>query len=419
MLSHSIVLYKNLQKRYSRRINLDLERIQKVLTTLAFPHLELKNPINIIGSDGKMSTLTSLKYFLEAHKKKITTFTSPHLYNIRHRFWLKNKYITLEEIKKYTQLIEATGLKLTLFELLTCVYILAAKNQKNISYHLIEAGLLFKKDSTNLWTEPRAQIITNINFQHQDWVKPKTLEEICRQKLDSLSQNTTIYIGKQHPKTLKIIKNILKDNKSNQIFASSFKIKKFKDYYLYKDSKNSIPIKSKFIHSEGLIDNLALAIKVSLDFGVPKQTIIKTISKIQFEGRIQYLTKGNFKKLLQPNEELLIDGCHSIASAKNLYAYLKTLKEPIYGIWGMQKNKLPEQFIKSFNKIFKKLITVTIPNEPNALKAERLKKIAKKYIPTSSANNIKTALRQISSREDKTVVIFGSLYLVGEVLSKN
>ena len=419
MLSHSIVLYKNLQKRYSRRINLDLKRIQKVLTTLAFPHLELKNPINIIGSDGKMSTLTSLKYFLEAHKKKITTFTSPHLYNIRHRFWLKNKYITLEEIKKYTQLIEATGLKLTLFELLTCVYILAAKNQKNISYHLIEAGLLFKKDSTNLWTEPRAQIITNINFQHQDWVKPKTLEEICRQKLDSLSQNTTIYIGKQHPKTLKIIKNILKDNKSIQIFASSFKVKKFKDYYLYKDSKNSIPIKSKFIHSEGLIDNLALAIKVSLDFGVPKQTIIKTISKIQFEGRIQYLTKGKFKKLLQPNEELLIDGCHSIASAKNLHAYLKTLKEPIYGIWGMQKNKLPEQFIRSFNKIFKKLITVTIPNEPNALKAERLKKIAKKYIPTSSANNIKTALRQISSREDKTVVIFGSLYLVGEVLSKN
>ena len=86
MLSQSRDLYKNLQKRYSRRINLDLERIKKVLTSLAFPHLELKNPINIIGSDGKMSTLTSLKYFFEAHKKNITTFTSPHLYDVRHRF---------------------------------------------------------------------------------------------------------------------------------------------------------------------------------------------------------------------------------------------------------------------------------------------------------------------------------------------
>ena len=74
MLSHSINLYKNLQKRYSRRINLDLGRIEKVLTSLSFPHLELKNPINILGSDGKMSTLTSLKYFLEAHKKKSYCF---------------------------------------------------------------------------------------------------------------------------------------------------------------------------------------------------------------------------------------------------------------------------------------------------------------------------------------------------------
>ena len=419
MLSHSIALYKNLQKRYSRRINLDLERIQKVLTSLSFPHLELKNPVNIIGSDGKMSTLTSLKYFLEAHSKNITAFTSPHLYDVRHRFWLKNKHITFKEIKKYSKLVESTGLELTLFELLTCVYILAAKNKKNIDYHLIEAGLLFKKDSTNLWTDPKAQIITNINFQHQDWVKPKTLKEICKQKLDSLSQNTTIYIGKQQSKTLTIIKNILKNNKSKKIYSSNFKVKKVKDYYLYQDQKNVIPIKSKTIHSEGLIDNLALAIKVALDFGVPKKIIIKTIPKIKFEGRVQYLTKGKFKKLLKSNEKLLIDGCHSITSAKNLLNYLKTLKEPIYGIWGMQKNKLPDQFIKSFGKIFKKLFTITIPNEPNALKAGELKKIGKRYTSTSTTNNIQTALKQISSNRNKTIVIFGSLYLVGEILGKN
>jgi dihydrofolate synthase/folylpolyglutamate synthase len=419
MLSISKHLYKNLQKRYSRRINLDLKRIQKVLASLKYPHLKLKNPINILGSDGKMSTLTSLKYFLEANKENITTFTSPHLYDLRHRFWLKNKYASLKEIKKYTKVIESTGLKLTLFELLTCIYILAAKNQKNIKYNLIEAGLLFKKDSTNLWAEPKAQIVTNINYQHQDWVKPKTLKEICKQKLDSLSQNTTIYIGKQHPKTLKFIKKILKNNKSKKIYASSFKIKKVKNYYVYKDSKNNIPIKSKTIHSEGLMNNLALAIKVALDFGVSKKIIVRTIPKIKFEGRVQYLTTGRFKKLLNLNENLLIDGCHSIESAKNLYNYLKTIKEPIYGIWGMQKNKLPHQFIKSFNKIFKKLITINIPNEPNALKADELKNIGKKYMQTISASNIQAALKLVSSKENKTVVIFGSLYLVGEVLGNN
>ena len=419
MLSHSIELYQKLQKRYSRRINLDLGRIQKVLTALGFPQLELEQPINILGSDGKMSTLTSLQYFLQAHKKKVTTFTSPHLYDVRHRFYLKNRYITLKEIKKYTKIVESTGLQLTLFELLTCVYILAAKDQKNIDYHLVEAGLLFKKDSTNLWPEPKAQIITNINFQHQDWVKPQTLAEICRQKLDSLSQNSTLYIAKQEPKTLKIIKGILNKNKSKKIYASKFSVKKIKNYYLYKDQKHQIPIRSNTIHSEGLINNLALAIKVALDFGVPKRTIIRTIPKIQFEGRIQYLIKGKLKKLLKPNEQLLIDGCHSMASGKNLYDYLKTLKEPVYGIWGMQKNKLPENFIKSFNRIFKKIITVKIPNEPNALKAEQLKSIAQKYMPTKTAPNIQSALKQLSSKEKKTIVVFGSLYLMGDVLSKN
>ena len=419
MLSLSTNLYKDLQKRYSRRINLDLDRIQKVLTALGFPHLELNNPINILGSDGKMSTLTSLKYFLEANKQNVTTFTSPHLYDVRHRFWLKNRFINLNEIKKYTKQVEQTGLKLTLFELLTCVYILAAKEQKNINYHLIEAGLLFKKDSTNLWPEPRAQIVTNINFQHQDWVSPQTLTEICRQKLSSLSQNTIIYVAKQQPRTLKIIKNILKKNKSKKVYASQFSIKKIKKNYFYKDKKYRIPIHTNNIYSEGLMNNLALSIKVALDFGVPKKTIIKTIPKIQFEGRVQYLNKGKLKRLLKPNEKLLIDGCHSMASAKNLYNYLKTLKEPIYGIWGMQKNKLPNLFIKSFKNIFKKVITLTIPNEPNAIKANELKLIAKKYIPADEASNIQTALKKLSSKEKKTIVVFGSLYLIGDVLNKN
>ena len=419
MLSRSIVLYKILQKRYSRRINLDLKRIQKVLSILGYPQLELEKPINILGSDGKMSILTALQCFLQAHKKNVTTFTSPHLYDVRHRFWLKNRYITINEIKNYTKLIESTNLQLTLFELLTCIYVLAAKDQKNIHYHLIEAGLLFKKDSTNLWSEPKAQIITNINFQHQDWVSPQTLNEICNQKLSSLSQNTTIYVAKQQPRTLKIIKRILKKNKSKKVYSSQFSVKKNRNCYFYKDQKYKIPIKSSFIYSDGLMNNLALSIKLALDFGVPKKTIIATIPKIQFQGRVQYLNKGKLIKILKPNEKLLIDGCHSIASAKNLYNYLKTLKEPVYGIWGMQKNKLPKLFIRLFKNVFKKVITLTIPNEPNAIKAEELRLIAQKYIPADKSSSIQTALKKLSSKEKKTIVVFGSLYLIGNVLSKN
>jgi len=94
-------LYKKLQKQYSRRINLDLKRIKKVLQKLNNPQDQVDNVINIIGSDGKNSVLTSLKYFLEANKEKVNTFTSPHLYDVRQRFWLGDRFISINEIKKY------------------------------------------------------------------------------------------------------------------------------------------------------------------------------------------------------------------------------------------------------------------------------------------------------------------------------
>ena len=171
------------------------------------------------------------------------------------------------------------------------------------------------------------------------------------------------------------------------------------------------------IDIDGNLTVTACEKKTSL-FGFGESSYSKPY-KIQFQGRVHYLTKGKFQKLLKPNEQLLIDGCHSIASAKNLYEYLKTLKEPIYGIWGMQKNKLPKLFIKSFKKIFKKVITVTIPNELNAIDAKKLKSIAQKYVLTDSSPNIQAALEKLSSKEKKTIVIFGSLYLIGDVLSKN
>ncbi len=420
MLLQSTNLYKKLQKQYSRKINLDLNRIKKVLAKLEYPHLYLPNPVNILGSDGKASVLTSIKYFLEASGKKATTFTSPHLYDLRHRFWMGNKHISLRKIEELNKKIKKTKLKLTLFEALTCIYILAAKEQKNIALSLIEAGLLFFGDSTRLWEYPKAQIVTNINFQHSEWIKPKTLAEICKQKVGFLSKDTVIYIGKQNKKTLKIIKKILKNNPSKVIYPSEWRIKKKGKSYFYKDKTHRIPIKSKFIFSKGLIENLGLAIRFAIDLGIKKKIIEKTIPKIKFEGRIQYLEKGKLTKFVKKNEKLLVDGCHSEASAKNLNDYLKTLKIPVYGIWGMQKNKKPEKFIKKFKNTFKKIVTVTIPNEPNALKAYELKKISlQNKNKTETASDIIGAIKKCSSSEKKIIVIFGSLYFVGNALGKN
>ena len=411
-------LYQSLQKQYSRRINLDLSRIKKVLEKLNNPEKQLNNVINIIGSDGKNSVLTSLKYFIEANNQKVNSFTSPHLYDVRQRFWLGNRFISTKEIKKYKKVIEKTKQKLTLFELLTCIYLLAARNTDPNSYNLVESGLLFKKDSTNLWSYPLAQVVTNINYQHQEWVFPKTITEICRQKVGYLSKNTKIYTGKQKSKTSKIIKKILKKNNSEKITYGLWKIINKNNRKYYQDKKNLINLTSKYINSDGLWENVGLAIKVALDLGIDARIIKKTLSKIQFIGRVQFV-KGKLTENLK-NTRLLVDGCHSDESTKNLANYLKKFKIPIYAIWGSLKNKNPDKLIKNFNGIFKKVVTIKIPGEPSAMNSFDLFKLAKKNnFKTIESKNLKDALKKTSTKEKKIVVIFGSLYLVGHALSMN
>ena len=89
-------------------------------------------------------------------------------------------------------------------------------SKQNTNYHLVEAGALFAKDSTNVFLFPLAQVIVNINKQHLNFLdkNKKTLDEVIYQKVGFLSNFTHIYVGKQTPYVLSKIKKNLRKNKS-------------------------------------------------------------------------------------------------------------------------------------------------------------------------------------------------------------
>ena len=420
-MSQSINLYRQLadHKLFNKNINFNLKRIKLVLKKLNHPEKKLNNVINILGSSGKFSTLFSLKCFIEANSQKVSTYISPSLKDIKERFFMGDKYLTHADISKSIKLIEKLKVPLTIFEVLTVVYILNASKQ-NVDYHLVEAGALMKLDSTNVFDFPLAQIVVNINKQHLNFLKKKTLNEVIYQKVGFLSNFTHIYVGKQKPNVLKKIKRHLKKNKSKITYPNVWSLIQKNSYFYYQDKNIKIKINTKHIYSKGLLENLCHAIKIALDLKINKEIIKKTIPKIVFEGRFQYLNKGKVKKKLHKNEKIIIDGAHAEVDAKNLASYLKTIKLPKYGIWAMMKNKEPDQFIKQFKGVFKKIITIPIENEKGSLPAKKLLNIAlKNNIITNEGKNIYDAIKKISSNEKKLIVCFGSLYNVGNILNKN
>tara|TARA_B100001564_G_scaffold33558_1_gene24564 strand:- start:3 stop:1265 length:1263 start_codon:yes stop_codon:yes gene_type:complete len=420
-MSQSISLYKQLasNKLFTKSINFDLKRIKLVLKKLDHPEKKLTNVINFLGSSGKFTTLYSVKSFIEANGQTASAYISPSLRDIKERFWMGERFLNYQEIRQSIKFIEKLKIPLTIFEALTVIYIVNASKQNN-DYHLVEAGALFAKDSTNVFDFPLAQVIVNINKQHLNFLKKKTLNEVIYQKVGFLSNFTQIYVGKQRPEVLNKIKKNLKENKSKINYPNSWKLIKKNKYFFYQDKENKIKLITKNIFSKGLLENLCHAIKIALDLKIDRRVIERTIPNISFEGRFHYLKKGKIKNKLHKNEQIMLDGAHAETDAKNLANYLKNIKIPKYAIWAMMKNKEPDLFIKQLKGIFKKIITIPIENEKNCMSAKDLKTIAKKnQFNADKANNFNEAIKKISSSEKKLINCIGSLYNVGNILNKN
>ncbi len=420
-MSKSINLYNQLanHRLFNKTVNFGLKRIKLALKLLGHPEKKLKNSISVIGESGKFTTLFSLKSFIEANNQKVTAHISPSLRDIRERFYMENRYLTYKEIKKTIKQIEKLNIPLTVFECLTLVYILNA-SKINADYNIQETGALWRLDSNNINDFPKLQICTNINKQHLNFLKRKTLNEVIKEDVGFLSNFTNIYIGKQSPDVLRKIKIHLKNNTSKVIYPNTWRLVKKGDQYYYQDRKFKIKLNTKNVYSKGLFENVCLAIKVALDLNIDKKTIQKTLPSLSFEGRFHYLNKGKIKNKLYRNEFIMIDGAHATTDAQNLAEYLKNIKIPKYGIWAMTKNKEPDLFIKQLKGVFQKVVTMPIENELNSVSANELYKVAiKNKFKSEKCDNFTEALKKISSREKKLIVCFGSLYNCGNILNKN
>ena len=418
MSRSSVNLYKLLNKNFNKSVKFGLKRIKLALSLLGNPERKLKNVISVIGESGKFSTMYALKSFIEANNQTVTMHVSPSIKDIKERFYMANRYLSHGEIKNTVIKIKNLNIPLTIYECLTLIYIINA-SKINAEYNIMETGALWRFDANNVCDFPIIQICTNINKQHLNFLKIKTLDEVIKEDVAYLNNFTNIYIGKQTPYVLKKIKSHLKKNLSNVTYPNSWKLMKRKNILYYKDKNTIIKLKTRNVFSKGMFENVCHAIKIALDLKINKTVIQKTLPKLSFLGRFHYLKKGKIKKILKKNETIMVDGAHSATDAGNLRNYLKSIKLPKYGIWAMSKNKEPDIYIKKLKGIFEKVVTMPIENEDSVTAKELYKITIKNNINSEVANNFEDALRKISNNEKKLIVCFGSLYNCGNILNKN
>ena len=338
------------------------------------------------------------------------------------------KYILDEQL--YDLLTEVEKINnnqsITFHEIITAAWILHASRNKS-DINIIEAGALFRLDSSNVFKKNLCSIIMPIGIDHKDFIKEGTIDEITYEKCSHLLNGSKIIISEQKKDVLKKIKkNIFGNSSKKIIFGEDYNYKKNISGFIYKDKIGKINLPFPNLPGDFQISNVSTAIATARNlsqFKISESHIKKAITKIRSEGRLQHITQGKLRKHVSANNKIIIDGAHNILGASAVKKYLASLNsgKKIFMILAMMANKDHKEFIQIFKNNIHAIITLDIPNQTNFIKKEELSKIAKSCgIPSKTDISVEKALKNISNEnKDAIILCVGSLYFCGEILNLN
>ncbi len=405
-----------------------LARIKRLLKDLNSPEKKIENLVQVVGTNGKHSFCVAFREIVEEAGYKCNLNISPSLRKFNERFYILGKYISDEEL--YNLLIEVEkindGQNISFHEIITAAWILhASRNQSDIN--IMEAGALFRLDSSNVFRKNLCSVVMPIDIDHKDFLKKGTIDEIVYEKCSHLLSGSKIIISEQKKHALKEIKkNISKNSSKKLIFGKDYNYKKDDNCFIYNDNLGQIDLPYPNLIGSFQISNVATAIATarSLDqLKITKINIKNAITKIRSEGRLQIITKGKLRKYVSKDNQIIIDGAHNPLAASVVKKYLDTLdkKRKIFMILGMMANKEHKKFVQIFKNIIHSVITLDIPNQENFLEKKKLSEIVLSCgIPAKSADSVESALKKVSYEDNKAVIFCtGSLYFCGEILNLN
>ena len=418
-------ILERLQKLHPKEIDLSLDRIKNLCEKLGNPQKNL-NSISVVGTNGKNSTIQTMRAILSAAKIKCNIYTSPHVTKINERFIYNNKEINDDEL--YNVLCEVeeanNGDQITYFEILTAGFFHGTKKYKD-NINIIESGLFHRFDATNILEENIASVVTAIGIDHTDWLpeNERTIDKIIFEKTSSLLNSKIIVSNQDDKKTLEKIKKSIKSNNSKKIIFNelySFSLGE-NNFFYYEDEYGGLKLPMPNLIGEFQLSNVATAIATLRNvekLDISDDHIKEGILKIPSIARLQEIKLGKLKSIIK-NNKLFVDGSHNALGAKVLTNYLDTINSNKHIVIGMMANKDHEKYIGFFKNKIKSITTVDIPNQTNAINGEKLKNKITGFNNVNYKKSILEALKSLELQEKDIVLITGSLYLAGEVLNLN
>lgn len=401
-------------------MKLGTQRTRAILDRLGAPDRQLKGVL-IAGTNGKGSTGACLSSILHAAGRNVGFMPKPHLVSYTERIEVNGRAIskkdfvrTLENLRPVFDAVAAELGPPTEFEMLTAIAV--AYLAPRVDRLVCEVGLGGRLDATNALDLGLA-IITNVDLDHQKYLGD-TIAEIAREKAAIIKPGNHVITGAEG-EALEIVTQRAAEMDAElwrlgqEIVVEStacgwdgYRVSVRGPGFEHHDLE--LPLLGDYQPS-----NAALAVAAAhLSAAVSDDAMHSGLAATRWPGRLQVIAQ---------NPRVILDGGHNPAALVKAGAALRKLidDERLVVVFAMLSERDPVQLLTALKTLRPDaaVFTEAASARGHAVRAESL---AELYGPGGRAVHPAASALEEAKEEagpEGSVLVCGSLYLVGEILA--
>jgi dihydrofolate synthase/folylpolyglutamate synthase len=407
-------------------IKFGLDNIRAVLDDLGRPHHHFPS-ILVAGTNGKGSVCAMLSEILVRSGLRTGLYTSPHLVSVEERIRIDGRPIPVRDFCRLLMRVKASCIRLmrggklsaplTYFEHLTALAFLCFR-EKKVDAAVLEVGMGGRFDATNVVT-PLVSVITSISLDHQKFLG-STLGQIAFEKAGIIKPGVPVVCGPESGAAYLMIRK--RAHESGAPFipvfpgTSRFRARKDKSGYrfIFIGDDRTWRFKPRLagIHQGR---NAAIVLTVASVLNrtwrkLDRRAILDGIQRAEWPGRLEVYGR---KPLM------VLDGAHNREGTAALAAYARDfIPRPLFLVFGVMRDKDIRPMVRALFPRAKGVFVTTIPTHRAAAPEDILAEAGafrKKIVLEPDLRQALTRARTAARAANGSVLVAGSLFLVGEV----
>ena len=384
---------------------LGVDRMRLLSARLGQP--EIAAPcFHVAGTNGKGSTCAMIEAIQRAHGRRTGLYTSPHLVSIGERIQIDRTPLTDAEVVAHAEALRPHYEAIraldpedapTFFELITAAAFVEFAARR-VDVAVLETGLGGRLDATNVCA-PEVCVITSIGLDHQEYLGP-THAAIAGEKAGIIKPGIPVVIGDLPSEAEAVVVA-----RAREVGAAFYFVR---DRFPQGLPETSLPGEHQRRNAGAALLACELASRLPIDEAKARAALLT----VEWAGRWQ-------SHRLTDGRRLIVDGSHNEEGARVVEPLLASLSSPtvIVGALGSERAR---PLIETATRHAARLVLVRPDNE-RACSVEELAAL----IPADFRGEVRRASvaelfpsPATCAAAGETLVVLGSLYLVGEVLAR-